>query len=149
MAMSSSTGEPGAPALVETAAVGAAGALMLSTGFVPWVRRGSGSSFAGIELADVLRNGTVTPSWGWAAGGAIYGCLAIGCGVLASSSARGRVAATTRMAFATAVLFGAVLVVIAGWFPPGRWAIGPALCVLGAIAIAVTSTFQLRREERA
>ena len=56
----------------------AVGAMLLATAFVRWFRSGTGSRFRGLDLADNIRNGVLSPSWGVWVALAVYSIVGVG-----------------------------------------------------------------------
>lgn len=118
--------------------------LLVGAGWVRWVRQGNGSSFTGLDLADELRHGVVTPDWGPAAGVAIYVVVAVGAASAASIPVRRSVAVLARVCICVVIVAVLAYLAAASSFPVANWALGPFMAVLGAAATATISSLQIR-----
>lgn len=118
--------------------------MLVGAGWVRWVRHGNGSSFTGLDLADELRHGVVTPSWGPAAGAAIYAVVAVGAASAASIPVRRPAAVLVRVCMCAAIVAVLAYLAAASGFPVGNWALGPFMALFGAAATATISAAQIR-----
>jgi len=108
-----------------------AGVALLVGAVTPWLRTGQGHTLTGLDLADQLLGGRLTPSWGRTAGLALYVCVAAGALLLASSAFRHAWLDVVRMAVTGAMLFAALFLVARSWFPFELWGLAPVLAVAG------------------
>ena len=117
------------------------GVMLTATAFIRWFRSGPGSRFTGIDLADNVRSGILSPSWGiWVALG-LYSIVGGGGVFIATAMVRHRAVLVARLVFAA---LGVVAFVrLAATIPVSNWSAGPTL---GAAAFALAcclSTIQL------
>lgn len=115
-----------------------AGAALLTTSVTRWFRRGPGSRFGGLELADSIRSGVLSPSWGvWVAAG-VYTLVGLGGGFIATAVVHHPVVLACRGAAASAGLLGFVL--LGRVIPPSNWSSGPTIAT-SAFGLAVVLSF--------
>ena len=112
-----------------------AGVALLSTSATRWFRRGPGSRFGGLELADSIRSGVLSPSWGvWVAAG-VYALVALGGGFIATAAASHPAVLAVRGVAAAGCLVGFLL--LGRVIPPSNWSSGPTIATF-AFGLAVT-----------
>ncbi len=115
-----------------------AGTALLSTSVTRWFRRGPGARFGGLELADSIRSGVLSPSWGVWVAAAVYSLFALGGGFIATAVVENRVVLALRGAVALTCLCGFVLLGRA--IPPSNWSSGPTIATLAfSLAVALTT----------
>lgn len=118
-----------------------AGVALLTTSATRWFRRGPGSRSGGLELADSIRSGVLSPSWGvWVAAG-VYTLIGIGGGFIATAMVHHPVVLVIRGIAASAGLFGFVLLGRA--IPPSNWSSGPTIAAFAFGLAVVLSMVQL------
>jgi len=119
-----------------------AGGLLLGSGFVRWIADGPGSRFGGLELADNLRNGVLSPSWGVWVTVSVYSIVGIG-GLLVASAGLGQVAIVVARGALCCVAL--VLFVVLGAFvlPFGEWGAGPTMATIAFAMGAALTAVQL------
>ncbi len=118
------------------------GTALLSTAGTRWFRRGPGSRFGGLELADSIRSGVLSPSWGIWAAAAVYSLVGLGGGFIATAvvAHHGVVAARAILAvtcFAGFALLGFRTI------PPSNWSFGPTIATLALGVAIMLSAIQL------
>ncbi len=118
-----------------------AGVALLSTSSTRWFRRGPGSRFGGLELADSIRSGVLSPSWGVWVAAAVYALFALGGGFIATAVMESRVVLAVRAVVAVTSLFGFLLLSRA--IPPSNWSSGPTIATLAFGLAVALSTAQL------
>lgn len=124
-----------------------AGVLLLSTSVTRWFRSGPGSRFAGLELADSIRSGVVSPSWGVWVAAAVYVLVGLGGGFIATATLRHRVVVILRGVLCVGCLGGFILMALRV-IPPSNWSSGPTMATLSfALAVAL-SAIQLMTHSR-
>ncbi len=143
--MSSPTDDGGHPSRLLVVGIPAAwvacGAGLLSTSVTRWFRRGPGSRFAGLELADSIRSGVLSPSWGvWVAAG-VYALVGLGGGFIATAVVTHPAVLVVRGAMATVCLAGFLL--LGRVVPPSNWSSGPTIATFVFASAVALSTVQL------
>lgn len=118
----------------------AIGVVLLVTSSVRWVSSGSGSSFAGLELADVLRSSAFVPDIGDVVAVLIYLVVASGGLFVATSVVDHAAVVVLRGALCLGGLGGFVFVVAAQRFPVDRWGVGAVLALFAYTAGLVLTT---------
>jgi hypothetical protein len=123
------------------------GLMMLSTAVLRWVSSGPGSRFGGLELADNLRTGALSPDWGGWVALVFYSIVAFG-GVLIATAVverRSIVAVRGAMCFGGVVSFAAL-----GWgvLPIDKWGAGPTISSISFVLSTALSAFQLLTSSR-
>lgn len=112
----------------------AAGVMLLATAFVRWFRTGPGSRFTGLDLADNIRSGVLSPSWGVWVAVAVYSIVGIGGVFIATATVRHRgVLAARLVTGAIGLLVFVLLAALA--IPTSNWAAGPTMAT-GAFLLA-------------
>ena len=123
-----------------------AGVALLSTSATRWFQRGPGSRFGGLELADSIRSGVLSPSWGvWVAAG-VYSLVALGGGFIATAVVSHPAVLVIRGLAATGCMLGFLLLSRA--IPPSNWSSGPTIasCAFGlAVALSIVQLLNLVR----
>ena len=136
-------------AVAECAMLITAALLVITTAEVRWVRTGNGSSFTGLDLADSLRGGVLSPSWGRWAGAAIYATVAAGGILLALALKRRGPLVRVRLLVSLLLIGGLAVLSLSGRFPVGDWSLGPWMAMTGALATVAVSLVQVGRLQRA
>ena len=118
----------------------AAGVLLLSSSMTRWFRTGPGSTFRGLELADNIRSGSLSPSWGVWVSLAVYVVIGFGGAFIATATLWHRWLVVARFAVA---LVGALLFIRLGLvIPPGNWALGPTMASTAFLIVTTVSIAQ-------
>ena len=118
-----------------------AGVSLLATSVTRWFRRGPGSRFGGLELADSIRSGALSPSWGvWVAAG-VYALIALGGGFIATAVVTHPAVLVVRLAVAIGCLTGFLLLSRA--IPLSNWSSGPTIATFAFGLAVALSTIQL------
>ena len=114
-----------------------AGVGLLSTSGTRWFRRGPGSRFGGLELADTIRSGALSPSWGvWVAAG-VYTLVGLGGGFIATAAVSHPAVLVIRGVAAMCCLLGFLLLSRA--IPPSNWSSGPTIASFAfGLAVALS-----------
>lgn len=129
-----------ARAIVPTGWV-ASGALLLASAFVRWFRTGPGSRFRGLDLADNIRSGVLSPSWGTWVALAVYSIVGVGGVYIATATVTHRGVMAARLASgATGLAAFALLAVLA--IPTSNWAAGPTMATVAFLLACALSTVQ-------
>ncbi|MEP1122899.1 MAG: hypothetical protein ABJH68_03295 [Ilumatobacter sp.] len=117
------------------------GVALLSTSMTRWFRRGPGSRFAGLELADNIRSGVLSPSWGvWVAAG-VYALVGLGGGFIATAAVTRPAVLVVRASMATVCLMGFWL--LGRVIPPSNWSSGPTIATFVFASAVALSAVQL------
>jgi hypothetical protein len=119
-----------------------AGVMMLSTAVVRWVSSGPGSRFAGLELADNLRTGALSPDWGGWVALAFYSMIGIGGLLIATAVIERRSVVALRAVLSVG---GLGLFAVIGWgvLPIDKWAAGPTIATMSFTLSTALSALQL------
>ena len=121
------------------------GVMLLATAFVRWFRSGPGSRFRGLDLADNIRSGVLSPSWGIWVALAVYSIVGVGGIYIATATIRHRGVVAARLVIgASGLVTFALLAVLA--IPTSNWAAGPTIavgafllsCGLSAVQLVIT-----------
>ncbi len=124
----------------------AVGVALLAGAVTPWLRTGQGHTLTGLDLADQLLGGQLSPSWGRTVGLALYACVAAGALFLASSAFRAPWLDVVRLGVSAVMLATAAGIVLLGWFPLGLWGLAPFLAIVAlAVSCVVNAWSVLRR----
>lgn len=123
----------------------AAGVALLSGAVAPWLRTGPGHTLRGLDLADQLLAGQLSPSWGRTVGLALYVCVGAGALLVASSAFRNLALDLVRFGVSAAILGSAVFVVVLSWFPLELWGLAPAMAVLGLVLCCASNGWSVSR----
>ncbi|MFK7916663.1 MAG: hypothetical protein AB8G14_01180 [Ilumatobacter sp.] len=138
--MSHSSSESSAKARWAAVAIPAgwvvAGVLLLSTAVTRWFRSGPGSRFGGLELADSIRSGVVSPSWGVWVAAAVYILVGLGGVFIATATLRHPAVVIPRGVLCALCLAGFIAMGVRA-IPPSNWSSGPTMASL-SFALAVT-----------
>lgn len=115
-----------------------AGVALLTTAVMRWFRRGPGSRFRGLELADSIRSGVLSPSWGvWVAAG-VYTLVGVGGVFIATAVIRHPAVLVARGGLSFGGLLGFVL--LGRTVPPSNWSAGPTIAALAfGLAVALSA----------
>ncbi len=123
----------------------ATGVMLLATAFVRWFRTGPGSRFRGLDLADSIRSGVLSPSWGVWVALAVYSIVGVGGVYIATATVRHRGVVAARLATGAIglVAFGLLAMLV---IPTSNWAAGPTMasgafllaCGLSAVQFATS-----------
>ncbi len=136
---------PGSVRVVSIVDAGA-GAALLAGAVLPWLRTGQGHTLKGLDLADQLLGGRLSPSWGPTVGLALYICVGFGGLLIASSAIRSPPLDVLRLCASAAMLAAAAGIVALGWFPLELWGLAPVLAVTSfAVSCAANSWSMSRR----
>ncbi len=109
-----------------------------------WVRRGTGSTLRGDELAAQLRLGVWAPSWGPMAAMGLYGTALAGCALVATAHLHRPSASGARLIIGALVIVTMAVLTLSGALPPSNWAFGPMATTAGALVLVVGGYIQLR-----
>lgn len=118
---------------------------LLSSGWSRWIASGTGSTFGGLDLADVLRSNVFIPDVGDVVAGVIYLVVASG-GVALVTSVVDRtwvVAARGVGCAAGAAMFA--LLGLSGALPWRLWGIGASAAAISYLAGVALTTVQILR----
>lgn len=119
----------------------ATGLMLLATAFVRWFRTGPGSRFRGLDLADNIRSGVLSPSWGiWVALG-LYSIVGIGGIYVATATVRHRGVVIVRL-FASALGITVFVILAAAAIPVSNWSAGPTIATAAFVLACVLSAYQ-------
>ena len=123
-----------------------AGVALLSTSATRWFRRGPGSRFGGLEMADSIRSGVLSPSWGvWVAVG-VYALVGLGGGFIATAAVSHPAVLVTRGLAAAGCMLGFLLLSRA--IPASNWSSGPTIASSAfglAVALSIVQLVNLVR----
>lgn len=126
-----------------------AGAALLAGAVTPWLRSGQGHTLRGLDLADQLLGGQLSPSWGRTVGLALYACVTLGALLLASSAFRNSRLDAVRLGVSILMLAAAAGIVALGWFPLELWGVAPILAVTAFVVSFVANSSSVLRADRA
>ena len=114
-----------------------AGGALLSTSATRWFRRGPGAGFGGLELADRIRSGVLSPSWGVWVAAAVYVLVGLGGGFIATARVTHPVLLIARGAVAAGCLVGFLM--LGRVIPPSNWSGGPTIATFAfGLAVALS-----------
>lgn len=122
------------------------GVALLSTSATRWFQRGPGSRFGGLELADSIRSGVLSPSWGVWVAAAVYALVGLGGGFIATAVVSHPAVLVIRGLAATACMLG--FLVLSRAVPFSNWSSGPAIASLAfslAVALSIVQLLNLVR----
>lgn len=119
----------------------AAGVLLLATAFVRWFRTGPGSRFRGLDLADNIRSGVLSPSWGIWVAVAVYTIVGVGGVYIATATLRHRGVIAARLCTGAIGLASFVLLA-ARVIPISNWAAGPTMASMAFLLACSLSVVQ-------
>lgn len=124
-----------------------AGTMLLSTSVLRWVDRGPGSRFGGLELADNLRTGALSPSWGGWVALTFYCVIGIGGAFIATAVVERAVVVAIRGALCASglVAFGLLAWVV---LPIDKWAAGPTMASISFLLSTTLSAYQILTSTR-
>lgn len=118
---------------------------LLSSGWTRWIASGTGSTFGGLDLADVLRSNVFIPDVGDVVATVIYLVVGSG-GVVIATSAVGNpwvVVARGFVCVLGAALFG--VLGVSGSLPWRLWGVGAVVAGLSFLVGTTLTTVQLSR----
>ncbi len=119
-----------------------AGAMLLSSAMLRWTESGIGSQLGGLELADNIRAGVLSPSWGVWVAVALYSIIACGGGCIATAIGDHLAVVAARGVVSIAGLL--VFVAIArSAIPVTDWALGSTLAALSFLIATTLTVVQL------
>lgn len=124
-----------------------AGVMLLVTSVTRWFRSGIGSQFGGLELADNIRSGVLSPSWGVWVALCIYSLVGVGGLLIATAVVRHSAVVLVR---GVVSLLGLVVFVLLAQsaIPLSNWAAGPTIASLSFLLATVLSAVQLIHASR-
>jgi hypothetical protein len=125
-----------------------AGAALLAGAVTPWLRSGQGHTLRGLDLADQLLGGQLSPSWGRTVGLALYACVTLGALLLASSAFRNWRLDAVRLGVGVLMLTAAAVVVAMDWFPLELWGLAPILAVTAFAVSCAANSWSMSRGGR-
>ncbi len=119
-----------------------AGVLLLSTAAARWVQKGPGARLGGLELADNLRTGVISPSWGIWVAVIVYSIVGAGGALIATAAVRNRVVVLVR---AGLCLLGLASFILLGWvvLPIDNWGAAPTIGSIAFLLATVLSAIQI------
>lgn len=118
------------------------GAMLLSSATRRWVEQGPGSRFAGLELADNIRSGVLSPSWGVWVALALYSIIGLGGVFIATAVVDHPVVVIARgvVGLAGALVF---VQIARAEIPFSEWAAGSTLAALSFFIATALTVVQL------